>query len=42
MSSQTQYKDERPCIVCGEPISASKQAEHLRVDCEGELEGEKA
>lgn len=25
----TQYADERPCIVCGEPISASKLPEHI-------------
>ena len=42
MSTEPQYKDERPCIVCGEPISASKQAQHIREDCEGATDGETA
>ena len=42
MSAETDYKDERPCIVCGESISASKQAQHIREDCDGIQTGETA
>ena len=35
-------KDERPCIVCGEPISASRQAFHIAAEHSEDATGESA
>ena len=38
----TQYKDERKCMICGEPVSASKLPQHIAAEHADDATGGRA